>query len=80
MIRRNNELQVHYFLKKMKKTGLLLLLTLFIMTSCSSRNNNEVYFNCDLKIEKVSSLKGDFIKGMDVSSLISLEQSGVSFF
>ncbi len=64
----------------MKKTGLLLLLTLFIMTSCSSRNNNEAYFNCDLKIEKVASLKDDFIKGMDVSSLISLEQSGVNFY
>ena len=64
----------------MKKLSLVLLSVLFSITSCSNKNNNEAYFNSDLEIEKVTSLKDDFIKGMDISSLISLEQSGVSFY
>lgn len=34
----------------------------------------------DIFVQKVQGLKSDFIKGVDVSSIISLEQSGVRFY
>lgn len=34
----------------------------------------------DIFVQKVPGLKSDFIKGIDVSSIISLEQSGVRFY
>ncbi|BCN30568.1 glycosyl hydrolase 53 family protein [Anaeromicropila herbilytica] len=36
--------------------------------------------NADIFVEKVDNLSSDFIKGVDVSSVISLENSGVKFY
>ena len=64
----------------MKKIVLLSAL-LLMLTSCQSRNiPSQEYFHSTLAIDKVENLSSSFIKGMDVSSLISLEQSGVKYY
>lgn len=61
----------------MKKNWLIVFLLLLTLSSCQTKN---AYFKSELDIEKVDNLSPSFIKGMDVSSLISLEQSGVKYY
>lgn len=61
----------------MKKRVLLLtllLLSVFALAACKKQDKPDIY------VEKIEGLSDDFIKGVDVSSIISLEQSGVKFY
>ena len=65
----------------MKKTILCLLL-LAVMCGCSvnTKNKVELVTSSDtLYVRKIENLTDDFIMGMDASSVISLENSGVRF-
>ena len=78
-------------MKKVLRLFYLLILSLFLF-SCNSFNEDlgtridikKEDVNIDLKsdslyVKKVENLKDDFIMGMDASSVISLEQSGVKY-
>ena len=78
-------------MKKVLRLFYLLILSLFLF-SCNSFNEDlgtridikKEEVNIDLKsdslyVKKVENLKDDFIMGMDASSVISLEQSGVKY-
>ena len=56
----------------MKKLSVIIICVILIILSC-------VPFSA-LKIKKLNFNNPDFIKGMDVSSVISLEKSGVKFY
>lgn len=64
---------------KNKILGLLLLSSsLFSIVSCK---NNSLHIESDsLYVNQVSNYKDDFINGMDVSEVISLENSGVKYY
>ncbi len=68
----------------MKKLILFLILILsFSFFACDSdqkesSEKDEVVF--DINIEKVENLQDDFFMGVDISSVISLEKSGVKFY
>ena len=64
-------------MKKKLLSILLVVLSVFMLVSCTSKKN---YKSDSLYVEKVENLKKDFIFGMDISSIISLEQSGVKFY
>ncbi len=66
--------------KNLKKT--VIALASLLVTSCGSKNNYKPLENVEssLYIKEVSNLKDDFIKGMDVSQVISLENSGVKYY
>ncbi len=58
------------------KKGLLIFLTivsLIMFSSCKKANS-------DLYVEKIEGLREDFIRGVDISSVISLENSGVKYY
>lgn len=64
---------------KSKKSVVLLMAIIAILAvagicSCSSSDKPEIF------VTKVDNLNKDFIKGADVSSLISLEESGVVYY
>lgn len=68
---------------KIKKImlGILSGLTITIVSACSSKYKPEGEVKTDtLYVEKVENYKDDFINGMDVSQVISLEQSGVKYY
>lgn len=63
----------------MKK--LFVLLFILILSSCSIEfKPKEETFTFDLEVEKIENLKSDFIMGMDISSVIALEASGVKYY
>ncbi len=61
----------------MKKNWLFIFSLLLTLSSCQTKSE---YFKSKLDIMKVDNLSSSFIKGMDVSSLIALEQSGVKYY
>lgn len=52
----------------------------FIYQKDVVNSNGEALAKSELFVEKVDGLNSDFIKGVDVSSIISLENSGVAFY
>lgn len=54
------------------------LLTASISSSAETTSSRPV--SADIFVEKVKNLKSDFINGVDISSIVSLEQSGVKFY
>ena len=66
--------------KKIKK--IFVIVSSLLLSSCSAKSNYKPLENVEssLYIKKVSNLKDDFIKGMDVSQVISLENSGVKYY
>lgn len=46
----------------------------------SSQDDSSQPVEADIFVEKVDGLNNDFIKGVDISSIISLEDSGVKFY
>ncbi len=65
----------------MKKTIILFLILslVSILTGCRGTKIDKVSSSQDLYVRKIANIPDDFIMGMDVSSLISLEKSGVVF-
>ncbi|MBP5237622.1 MAG: glycosyl hydrolase 53 family protein [Clostridia bacterium] len=62
-----------------------IIATAFALSGCSGVNKVDItplpkVESAGLYVKRVESLKNDFILGMDVSSIISLEDSGVSFY
>ena len=41
--------------------------------------SSSIVMNADINVEKINGLSEDFIKGVDVSSYVSLKESGVVF-
>lgn len=66
----------------MKKTVIVcMILSLLLMfTGCSSKEKVDVVQGSDTLYVKKLDLKEGFIKGVDVSSVLSLEESGVKFY
>ena len=65
--------------KNLKKS--MLVLASLLVTSCgNSKYEPLTNVESSLYIKEVSNLKDDFIKGMDVSEVISLENSGVKYY
>ncbi|WP_315906334.1 glycosyl hydrolase 53 family protein [Priestia koreensis] len=54
------------------------LLTASISSSAETTSSRPV--SAGIFVEKVKNLKSDFINGVDISSIVSLEQSGVKFY
>ncbi|MNW25433.1 Arabinogalactan endo-1,4-beta-galactosidase precursor [compost metagenome] len=50
----------------------------FVLKQLSTDTSQPV--QADIFVKKVEGLKSDFIKGVDISSVIALEQSGVNFY
>jgi arabinogalactan endo-1,4-beta-galactosidase len=66
------------------KRGLwmLTIFTVFLIAACGAgkKNNQEVEpVQADIFVERVVNLRDDFIMGVDISSILSLEKSGVVF-
>lgn len=58
-------------------------ISIFILISCMSCSNQKIKLieNSDsIYVRKIEDLKEDFIMGVDLSSVISLEESGVKFY
>lgn len=67
--------------KKIRLSAVVLmasLLTASISSSAETTSSRPV--SADIFVEKVKNLKSDFINGVDISSIVSLEQSGVKFY
>ena len=66
----------------MKKAVLLcmILSLLTVFTGCSSKEKVDVVQGSETLYVKKLDLKEGFIKGVDVSSVLSLEESGVKFY
>lgn len=67
----------------MKKRAVLFGMAAALLLSlcgCSSKNTKGGAEKAEIYVEKIDNLSEDFIKGVDVSSLISLEESGVVFY
>ena len=65
----------------MKKTVVIFIVTLlFSMACCGGSVFAEIKDKPKIFVEKVEGMPEDFIKGVDISSVISLEKSGVVFY
>ena len=64
----------------MKRSYVLILICLFLFSSCTSQKVEKVTSSDSLYIRKIENLPEDLMMGMDVSSLLSLEQSGVKYY
>ena len=64
----------------MKRSYVLILICLFLFSSCTSQKVEKVTSSDSLYIRKIENLPEDLVMGMDVSSLLSLEQSGVKYY
>lgn len=62
------------------KKAILFMLSLFVLCSCGTTKVDKVSESNAIYIRKIENLPDDFIMGMDVSSVISLENSGVKFY
>ena len=65
----------------MKKSSKIILafLCIVLLASCQSKRIEKVTSSDSLYVRKIENLSDDFIMGMDVSSLLSLENSGVVY-
>ncbi|MBR5341099.1 MAG: glycosyl hydrolase 53 family protein [Erysipelotrichaceae bacterium] len=57
-----------------------LVLFLFVVSSCTNNQIRKVESSSEVYIRKIENLNDDFIMGMDVSSVIALENSGVTYY
>ena len=64
----------------MKKLIIISLVFLFSLTGCSKKKIDKVKSSDSIYIRKIENINDDFIMGMDLSSIISLENSGVKFY
>lgn len=75
----------------MKKKSLLIIIitailfisvTAFVLISKSNKSviNADKVAQADIFVEKIEGLNPDFIRGVDISSVIALEESGVKFY
>lgn len=70
-------------MRKLIKRVLIICLTFILVllnVSCSGRKVKVDVKSETLYVEKVENMKSDFILGMDISSIISLEDAGVKFY
>ncbi len=64
----------------MKKLLVSLLLLLMVLSACGSGKVTPVDSSDTLFVRKIEGIPEDFIMGMDASSVISLENSGVTYY
>lgn len=62
----------------MKK--LFIMLCIFCLSACGAQKVDKVKSSDEIYVRKIENVDDDFILGMDVSSVISLEESGVKFY
>lgn len=62
----------------MKK--LFIILFVMCLSACSTQKVDKVKSSDEIYVRKIENVDDDFILGMDVSSVISLEESGVKFY
>ena len=65
---------------KRSSYGILSLIALITLCGCASPKINKVTSSDSIYIRKIENLSDNFYMGMDVSSLISLENSGVRYY
>ena len=63
----------------MKKTFIILNILLCMLSGCTMNKVEKVGSSEDIYIRKIDNITDDFIMGMDLSSVLSLEDSGVIF-
>ena len=61
-------------------TIILSILMMLLLCSCNSNHIEKVNSSEEVYIPKIDNISDDFIMGMDLSSIISLENSGVRFY
>lgn len=62
------------------KKAILFMLSMLVLCACGATKVNKVSESNAIYVRKIDNLPDDFIMGMDVSSVISLENSGVKFY
>ena len=62
------------------KKAILFMLSLLVLCACGTIKIDKVSESNSAYIRKIENLPDDFIMGMDVSSVLSLENSGVKFY
>lgn len=62
----------------MKK--LFIMLCIFCLSACGAQKVDKIKSSDEIYVRKIENVDDDFILGMDVSSVISLEESGVKFY
>ncbi len=70
--------------KRILSIVMLFAMSLSLLTGCDSGYKVDLptamVEDADIFVQKVDGISDDFIKGMDISSVISLEKSGVKFY
>ena len=64
----------------MKKIFIMLFILMLLFTVTSCNNNNNSLTSDTLNVKKIENIKKDFIFGVDASSVIALENSGVKYY
>lgn len=69
-------------MKRIKKTIIisLSLMMLILLCACDTKSVDKVTSSDEVYIRKIENIPDDFIMGMDLSSVIALENSGVKFY
>ena len=69
-------------MKRIKKTIIisLSLMMLILLCSCGTKSVDKVTSSDEVYIRKIENIPDDFIMGVDLSSVIALENSGVKFY
>lgn len=66
-------------MKKSVFLVILLLSTCILFTACTESDRMDTSYTPELYVQSIPTLPDSFIQGVDISSLIALEESGVSF-
>lgn len=64
----------------MKRSIIIVLMFLFLLEGCNLKTVEKVKSSDSIYVRKIENIDDDFIMGMDVSSVISLENSGIKFY
>ena len=69
-------------MKRIKKTIIisLSLMMLILLCACGTKSVDKVTSSDEVYIRKIENIPDDFIMGVDLSSVIALENSGVKFY
>ena len=67
-------------MKHLFRSSIALLITSFLLCGCNEKPTDIYHYSDSIKVSKVRQIPNDFIFGLDLSSVISLEKSGVKFF
>ena len=69
-------------MKRIKKTIIisLSLMMLILLCTCGTKSVDKVTSSDEVYIRKIENIPDDFIMGVDLSSVIALENSGVKFY